>query len=156
MFRRRLATSDFLLTGAYTQPFWVLMGGWTVNSFSSENQTSSTLSRHRIAALDSLLTIRVRRRQLRLLASENVQSLILLNARLTELCDMPVTFSILRWLLIVSGLSFWLQSAQKHAKYSVGFGQIVQGVHWRLLVQLTQFCQFFVRDRCDDILNNFV
>ena len=33
--------------GLATRPFWVLMGGWTVNIFSSENQILSTLSRRR-------------------------------------------------------------------------------------------------------------
>ena len=79
LIRRRLATDDFFLAVSYTRSFWVLMGGWTVNIFSSENQTLSTLSRHRrrsnVLLHLTLLTIRVRQ-QLSLLASENVQSQI--------------------------------------------------------------------------------
>jgi len=73
------AADDFLLAAAYTRSFWVLIGDWTVNIFSKENQTSSTFSRHRRRS-DVLqhLTIRVRQ-QLRLLASENDQSQISLH-----------------------------------------------------------------------------
>jgi len=47
LIRWRFATDDFLhvLAAAYMQSFWLLMGGWTVNIFLSENQISK-LSRH--------------------------------------------------------------------------------------------------------------
>ena len=44
--RRRLAMDDFFLAVSYMRSFLV-MGGWTMNIFSSENGISSTLSRHR-------------------------------------------------------------------------------------------------------------
>jgi len=61
------------------------------------------------------------------------RSCFTINLCLTELHNMPVTFSMLGGPLLVPGLSLDSISAQKYAKYCVAFGQTV-GVCFRLFV----------------------
>ena len=110
--RRSLGMADFLVAAAYNRSFWVFIGGSTVNIFSSENHTLSTVCKHLLASNLLQHLTRFSRSEsdskCAFLRLNTLSCKSLLAIRRTEVRDIPVNFWISLGLLLDPGLPSWL------------------------------------------------